>query len=192
MTDLPSTPREALEAAAKACDHVATELGYQIDEADPEADAWDDGFVEGCSRCVAAIRAIPVAEIAGLLTDDDIEKAIPEARSIIAAEAWNDGCRENTRDEILSGAHPGDTKIKASVAVRAVACVLAGRLVRSPAPDPLTARLVEGMRKLSEDAFVPLSQLPDVDQPNGWRDVAVARIDIARDYLAFAAAEGRG
>lgn len=56
-----STPREALEAAAKACDHVATELGYQIEEADPEADAWDDGFVEGCSRCVAAIRAIPAA-----------------------------------------------------------------------------------------------------------------------------------
>lgn len=79
MTDLPSTPREALEAAAKACDHVATELGYQIEEADPEADAWDDGFVEGCSRCVAAIRAIPVAEP----TPDPLTAKLVEALRIL-------------------------------------------------------------------------------------------------------------
>lgn len=48
------------------------------------------------------------------------------------------------------------------------------------------AELTEALEKIAADASVPLDKLPDYHQPNGWRDVATARIDIARATLAKA------
>ena len=44
-------------------------------------------------------------------------------------------------------------------------------------------RLREALEKIAADAFVPLDRLPEDDQPNGWRDVAIERINIARATL---------
>jgi len=48
------------------------------------------------------------------------------------------------------------------------------------------ALLREALRRIAAEAVVPLELCPDADQPNGWRDLACARIDIARDALAKA------
>lgn len=44
-------------------------------------------------------------------------------------------------------------------------------------------RMEAALRGIAEDAYVPLSQLPDAGQPNGWRSIAVERIDKARAAL---------
>ena len=44
--------------------------------------------------------------------------------------------------------------------------------------------LLEALEQIAAPAMVPLDQLPDADQPNGWRDVAVERIELARAVLA--------
>jgi len=46
------------------------------------------------------------------------------------------------------------------------------------------AELVGALEKVAAEAFVSIADLPDYDQPNGWRKVAVERIDIARAALA--------
>lgn len=51
------------------------------------------------------------------------------------------------------------------------------------------AFLLEALRQIAAPASVPLDQLPDHDQPNGWRDIAVERIDIARAALSQAKGE---
>jgi len=43
--------------------------------------------------------------------------------------------------------------------------------------------LREALGKIAADAFVSLDQLPPHDMPNGWRKIAVERIDIARQAL---------
>lgn len=43
----------------------------------------------------------------------------------------------------------------------------------------------DALVKIAAEAFVPIDQLPDYGQPNGWRDVACARIDMAREALAI-------
>lgn len=45
-------------------------------------------------------------------------------------------------------------------------------------------RLAEALEQIAAPAIVPLSQLPDHGQPNGWRDIAVERIDMARSALS--------
>lgn len=40
------------------------------------------------------------------------------------------------------------------------------------------------LEAIAAPAYVPLDQLPPHDQPNGWRDIATARIDIARAMIA--------
>lgn len=45
------------------------------------------------------------------------------------------------------------------------------------------AELVGALERIAAPAIVPLDQCPDADQPNGWRDLAVNRIDIARTAL---------
>ena len=47
------------------------------------------------------------------------------------------------------------------------------------------AKLEAALREIAADAYVPISDLPDFDQPNGWRDLAVERINIARAALAM-------
>lgn len=44
--------------------------------------------------------------------------------------------------------------------------------------------LVEALERIAAPAIVSLDQCPDADQPNGWRHLAVDRIDIARTALA--------
>jgi len=51
------------------------------------------------------------------------------------------------------------------------------------------AFLLEALRQIAAPASVPLDQLPAHDQPNGWRDIAVERIDIARAALSQAGGE---
>lgn len=59
----------------------------------------------------------------------------------------------------------------------------------SPESEAITAlraeveRLREALEQIAAEAFVPLGRLPEADQPNGWRDVAIERIDIARATL---------
>ncbi len=45
-------------------------------------------------------------------------------------------------------------------------------------------RYEAALTAIAADAMVSLDNLPDHDQPNGWRDIAVERIDIARRVLA--------
>lgn len=45
------------------------------------------------------------------------------------------------------------------------------------------SKLVEALEAIAAEVFVPLSELPDHDQPNGWRKVATDRIDIARNAI---------
>ena len=44
----------------------------------------------------------------------------------------------------------------------------------------------EALRQIAAPSSVPLDQLPANGQPNGWRDIAVERIDIARAALSQA------
>lgn len=60
-----------------------------------------------------------------------------------------------------------------------------------PAPGDMLAThavpddgLVEALERIAAPAIVSLDQCPDADQPNGWRHLAVDRIDIARNALA--------
>lgn len=71
-------------------------------------------------------------------------------------------------------------------AARIVACVNALEGL-----DPAAvADVVAALENIAAPAYVPLDQLPDYDQPNGWRDVATSRIDIARTALARIRGEG--
>ena len=56
-------------------------------------------------------------------------------------------------------------------------------------PDAV-ADVVAALEAIAAPAIVPLDQLPDHDQPNGWRDLATARIDRARTALARIRGEG--
>lgn len=40
--------------------------------------------------------------------------------------------------------------------------------------------MLEALKRIAADAAVGLDELPDWDQPNGWRRIAVERIEIAR------------
>ncbi len=54
------------------------------------------------------------------------------------------------------------------------------------AQAPLLARIAElekALREIAAEAYVPINELPNHDQPNGWRTLACARIDIARQAL---------
>lgn len=42
------------------------------------------------------------------------------------------------------------------------------------------------LERIAASADVPLAKMPDFDQPNGWRDLAIDRINIARAALASA------
>ena len=51
---------------------------------------------------------------------------------------------------------------------------------------PLLARIAElevALARIAADAYVGIDDCPDHDQPNGWRTLACARIDIARAAL---------
>lgn len=43
---------------------------------------------------------------------------------------------------------------------------------------------IEALERIAAEAFVSLCDLPHYDQPNGWRKIAVERIDIAYEALA--------
>ncbi len=45
-------------------------------------------------------------------------------------------------------------------------------------------RYEAALREIAAEAMVSLDDLPDHEQSNGWRAVAVERIDIAREALA--------
>ena len=47
----------------------------------------------------------------------------------------------------------------------------------------IVEQLLDALERVAAAAFVPLSDVPDYDQPNGWRAIAVERIDIARNAL---------
>ncbi|WP_298290323.1 hypothetical protein [Novosphingobium sp.] len=51
---------------------------------------------------------------------------------------------------------------------------------------PATANetMLAALQEIAASADVPLDRLPDADQPNGWRQIAVDRITIARETLA--------
>lgn len=61
-----------------------------------------------------------------------------------------------------------------------------GLTTRTPDPTPAVPDdgLVEALERIAAPAIVSLDQCPDADQPNGWRHLAVDRIDIARTALA--------
>jgi len=44
--------------------------------------------------------------------------------------------------------------------------------------------LLEALEQIAAPTAVPLDQLPDADQPNGWRDLVVERIELARAVVA--------
>lgn len=46
------------------------------------------------------------------------------------------------------------------------------------------------LERIAASADVPLAKMPDFDQPNGWRDLAIDRINIARAALASATCNG--
>ena len=48
------------------------------------------------------------------------------------------------------------------------------------------ARLIGAVEQIAAEAWVSIDELPDHDQPNGWRRVAVERIEMARAALASA------
>lgn len=48
---------------------------------------------------------------------------------------------------------------------------------------------MDALEMIAAEAYVSLDDLPHHDQPNGWRKVAVDRIDIARMALAHLNAE---
>lgn len=47
------------------------------------------------------------------------------------------------------------------------------------------ATLVRALKRIAAPAYIPAHQLPSADQPNGWRDLAAERIDIARAELGI-------
>lgn len=48
----------------------------------------------------------------------------------------------------------------------------------------------KALERIAASADVPLAKMPDFDQPNGWRDLAIDRINIARAALASATCNG--
>lgn len=43
---------------------------------------------------------------------------------------------------------------------------------------------INALKECAAEANVHLAALPDIDHPNGWREVATHRIDVARAALA--------
>lgn len=46
------------------------------------------------------------------------------------------------------------------------------------------ARFRSALEQIAAEAFVPLDNLPPYDAPNGWREIAVERINIARAAIS--------
>lgn len=59
-----------------------------------------------------------------MTTPGELERA-REARELLASVAWNNGCREHTRDEIIEGLWLESIRVKASDAVEALTRSLA-------------------------------------------------------------------
>jgi hypothetical protein len=55
---------------------------------------------------------------------------------------------------------------------------------RIEAQDKLIEVLREGLERIAAEAYVPIDECMPHGKVNGWRNVAVERIDIARDLLA--------
>ena len=81
MTDLPSTPREALEQAAKVAEaaHANFYVFPEGIELFPVSNEFNEGFLRATKFIATAIRAIPVAEP---LTSKLVE-ALREARGAL-------------------------------------------------------------------------------------------------------------
>lgn len=106
----------------------------------------------------AALRAAPVGDAALREAADKLQRLV--------------------REGVQFSINPPDEELRQ-------AALRIEEILSPPPPTPdLLAEAIDTLSNIAADASITLDDLPDHDQPNGWRKLAVERIDMARDTLA--------